>query len=69
MLGRRVGCRGRRAGVPKGTTGTVIQTRESMYGWFVAIQWDVPHRRNGKPVHDWLARYEYLKGVEELPSA
>ena len=47
----------------------MIQTRESMYGWFVAIQWDVPHRRNGKPVHDWLARYEYLKGVEDLPPA
>ena len=55
--------------MPKGTTGRVIQTREGLYGWFVAIQWDVLNRRSGKPMMDWVDGYEYLKGVEELPPA
>ena len=69
LVGRPVRCRVRRAGVPKETTGRVIQTREGPYGWFVAIQWDVLNRRSGKPMMDWVDRYEYLKGVEELPPA
>jgi len=69
LVGQPVRCRVRRAGVPKGTPGTVIHTREDEYGWFVAIQWAMLHRKSGRPVMDWFDRYEYLKAVEELPPA
>ena len=69
LVGQRVRCRVRRAGGPKGTPGRVIDLREGPYGWFVAIQWEVVHRRSGQPLRDWVDRYEYQKGVEELPPA
>lgn len=41
-VGKRIRTQVSWSGVPKDTTGEVIQADEGAYGWTVAIQWDLP---------------------------
>lgn len=51
------------SGVPKGTLGEVTRADRSGEGYTLAIQWELPERRE-RPLVDWFTRDEYERLVE-----
>ena len=66
------------AGVPRGTTGTVVKAdqmgrvkpldKDPQKIWDVVIEWDlpVPPLRVHKPLQDWFTKDEYETYIEEV---
>ena len=48
------------SGVPKGTTGVVLEPDDNT----LPIQWDLPGRT--RPLVDWFSKWEYQKYLEEI---
>jgi hypothetical protein len=64
-VGRRIQTQVDFSGVPQGTTGQVIQADRSEGGYTLAIQWELPDRRQ-KPLVDWFTRNEYERFLVEV---
>lgn len=60
-VGQRIRTRVPFSGVPKGTTGTVLEPDDELVT--LPIQWDLPGRT--RPLVDWFSRWEYERYLEE----
>lgn len=56
-VGRRIRTLVEFSGVPRGTTGQVIQADPSGPGYTLAIQWEPPEHR-ARPLGDWFSQSE-----------
>lgn len=64
-VGRRIRTLVEFSGVPRGTTGQVIQADPSGSGYTLAIQWELPEYR-ARPLVDWFSRSEYERFLREI---
>lgn len=65
--GRRIRTKIQFAGVPKSTTGRVLQPNDELVS--LPIQWDLPGRLFGthkKPLVDWFSKRDYESYLEEI---
>lgn len=68
-MGRTIRSLGEFPGVPKGTTGHVVDLEEmGRAGFAVVVEWDVPRRQFGtkqEPIRDWFTKDEYERFLVE----
>ncbi len=64
-VGRRIRTLVEFSGVPRATTGQVIQADPTGPGYTLAIQWELPEHR-ARPLVDWFSRSEYERFLVEI---